>query len=135
MKIDPVRPEADIYFHNLTGFDGNDENWRKNNNWLDHFPYLLFLSFFPGAYILRSLPDFFEHSSVLGIGGEKFKTLSVSAMELRSKDQESSKFKPKDKEKDRPLEDWDIEGVGGVKFHFKDTCSFQNASTKIKYIF
>lgn len=23
MKIDPVRPEADIYFHNLTGFDGN----------------------------------------------------------------------------------------------------------------
>lgn len=26
MKIDPVRPEADIYFHNLTGFDGNDEN-------------------------------------------------------------------------------------------------------------
>lgn len=85
----------------------------------------MFLSFFPGAYILRSLPDFFEHSSVLGIGGEKFKTLSVSAMELRSKDQESSKFKPKDKEKDRPLEDWDIEGVSGVKFHFKDTCSFQ----------
>lgn len=23
MKIDPVRPETDIYFHNLTGFDGN----------------------------------------------------------------------------------------------------------------
>jgi hypothetical protein len=25
MMIDPVRPEADVYFHNLTGFDGNVE--------------------------------------------------------------------------------------------------------------
>ena len=42
---------------------------------------------------MRSLPDFFENTSVLGIGGEKFKTLSVSAMELRTKDQECSKMK------------------------------------------
>ena len=84
-----------------------------------------FNSFFPGAYILRSLPDFFKHSSVLGIGGEKFKTLTVSAMELRTKDQDSLKNNPKDKQKDCPLEDWNVEGVSGVKFHFKDTCSFQ----------
>ena len=71
---------------------------------------------------MRSLPDFFENTSVLGIGGEKFKTLSVSAMELRSKDQECSKMK---KHKDDPEEDWNVEGVSGVKFNFKDTCSFQ----------
>ena len=74
---------------------------------------------------MRSLPDFFPHSSVLGIGGEKFKTLTVSAMDLNTTSEEFSRNKPKDKQKEGNLEDWNVEGVSGVKFHFKDTCSFQ----------
>ena len=74
---------------------------------------------------MRSVPPFFKHTSVLAIGGERFKALTVSAMELGIKDSDGSRFNSIDKSEEYPLEDWDVEGVSGVKINFKDTCSFQ----------
>lgn len=46
-------------------------------------------------------------------------------MDLRTTMQESSYFSRKEKVTEDVYEDWDVEGASGVKFNFKDTCSFQ----------
>ena len=118
MKMDPQRVICDVYAHNMTGFDG--------------------------AYILRSIPPYLRHYSILGSGGTKFKSLKVSGKELvcrggnfEKKAHNANAASDEDEEieegevstgKKIKQDDGDVRGENYVVFEFKDTNAFQTGT-------
>jgi hypothetical protein len=100
MTMDKKRPQANVFAHNMTSFDGH--------------------------YILRSIDHTFKHSSIIGTSGDKFKALTVSETSL---DTVPHYKKPANAAEDTTTQTEDDEyGATSVKYNFLDSLAFQKDS-------